>query len=215
MSKEPLKRYVEHGVDAPPCSPMDPPEAKGDPSVEQIPLESLVPPLRELMEEHQEYERVLNVFEKSLMELKKNAWRFTPEISNGLKRFFQFQDERVIGHHRKEEKCVFPFLREKFLASGEHSPTGKPVTPVEVMEEDHLELGQSACLVFNLLGLAPRLEDEKSRNVLFDHAFNLGQEFVERMRLHIYKENTVIFPLSQQLIAEDEWDIIGKMMKEI
>ncbi|MCE9625748.1 MAG: hemerythrin domain-containing protein [Deltaproteobacteria bacterium] len=215
MSKEPLNRYVEHGVDAAPCSPMEPPEARADPTVEQIPFESLVLPLRELLEEHQEYEKVLNVFEKSLLELKQKEWRFSPEISSGLKRFFQFQDERMIGHHRKEEKCVFPFLREKFLATGEHSPTGKPVTPVEVMEDDHLELGQSACLVFNLLGLAPRLEDAKSRNVLFEHAFNLGQEIVERMRLHIYKENTVIFPLAQQLISEDEWGVIGKMMQEI
>lgn len=214
MSQEPIKRFVEHGVDASPCSPMEPPEARSM-SVDQVPIQSLAPPLRALVEEHQEYEKVLNVFEQALLGLKKNEWRFTPEVSAGLKRFFQFQDEVVLTHHRKEEKCLFPFLREKFLASGEHSPTGKPVTPVEVMEDDHLKVGQSTCLIFNLLGLAPRLEDAKSRQVLLEHAFHLGQELVETMRLHIYKENTVIFPLAQQLISEDEWRVIGRMTEEI
>lgn len=214
MSNEPIKRFVEHGVDESPCSPMEPPEARST-SVEQIPMENLVPPLRSFVAEHQEYEKVLNVFEKSLLELKKNGWRFTPEISAGLKRFFQFQDESIHHHHRREEKCLFPFLREKFLASGEHSPTGKPVTPVEVMEDDHLKVNQSTCLVFNLLGLAPRLDDAKSREILLEHAFNLGQEIVETLRLHIFKENTVIFPLAQQLISEDEWRVIARMMEEI
>ncbi|MCC6272638.1 MAG: hemerythrin domain-containing protein [Deltaproteobacteria bacterium] len=214
MSNDPIKRFVEHGVEASPCSPMEPPEALTT-SVEQIPTEDLAAPLRAFVEEHYEYEKALNVFEKSLLELKKNGWRFTPEISSGLKRFFQLQDESIHNHHRKEEKCLFPFLREKFLASGEHSPTGKPVTPVEVMEDDHLKVGQSTCLVFNLLGLAPRLEDAKSRQVLLEHAFNLGQEIVETMRLHIFKENTVIFPLAQQLISEDEWRVVGRMMEEV
>lgn len=214
MSQEPIKRFVEHGVEQSPCSPMEPPEARSS-SVEQIPEESLVAPLRAFVAEHREYETVLNVFERSLLALKQNEWRFNPEISAGLKRFFQFQDESVLAHHRKEEKCLFPFLREKFLATGEHSPSGKPVTPVEVMEDDHLKVGQSTCLVFNLLGLAPRLEDAKSRQVLLEHAFHLGQEIVETMRLHIYKENTVIFPLAQQLISADEWRVIARMMEEI
>jgi len=214
METDYVKRYVNNEIpDMEATSPMDPPEKFAPPTVEQIPQESLAKPLQELMEEHEAYEKVLNVFDNSLLELKKNDWKFTPEISAGLKSFFQFFDDETASHNKKEEKCLFPLLREKFLASGEHSPTGSMVTPVEVMEADHLQVSQWVALVFNFLGISSRLEDEKSRHIILEHAFHLGEDIVETMRLHIFKENTVLFPLAQNLLTQKEFLMIGEKMK--
>ncbi len=214
MSKEPLQRFVEHGLEQGPCSPMEPPEAFSAGTVPQIPYAELAKPLQELLDEHEEYSKVLSVFEQALLQLKQNGWQFTPEVSSGLKRFFSFLDEAVLGHNRKEEKVLFPLLREKFLETGEHSLMGRTITPVEVMEDDHQRVGQSACLVFNLLGLAPRLPDPASRKILLEHAFHLGQEIVETMKLHIYKENTVLFPLAQQMFSQQEWERLAARLSE-
>lgn len=215
MNTDFIKRNVEHDLGEGLCSPMEPPEARSIDSVEQISYETMDLPLRELMDEHLSYQKVLNVFEKALLELKEKGWQFTPEISAGLKAFFQFFDENVMAHDHKEEKVLFPLLREKFLQSGEHSPSEKPVTPVEVMEAEHLKVGQSVSLVFSLLGLSARMQDPADRQILLEHACHLGQEIVDTMQLHIHKENTILFPLAQQLVGVEEWVEITRKMKAV
>lgn len=214
MEKDYIKRYVNNELgDAEVASPMEPPDQFAPPSVEQVPFESLAQPLQGLMDEHEAYEKALSVFENALLELKKNDWKFNPEISAGLKTFFQYFDEETTVHNKKEEKCLFPLLRERFLESGEHSPIDDKPTPTEVMEEEHLDVSHSVALVFNFLGISSRLEDQKSRNLIIEHAFNLGQEIVETMKLHIYRENTMIFPLAHQLISKAEFEDIENRMK--
>lgn len=211
MQKDYIKRYVNHELgDQEAASPMEPPEEFAPPTIEQVPFDSLAKPLQNLMKEHEDYEKVLSVFDNALLALKKNNWIFIPEISEGLKTFFQFYDEETSSHNKKEEKCLFPLLRERFLESGEHSPMAGQVTPVEVMEGEHLQVSQLVALVFNFLGISTRLEDKKSRHLIMEHAFNLGQEIVETMKLHIYKENTVLFPLAQRLISPKEFLLIEK-----
>ncbi len=200
---DPLKRYVNKEIEDHP-SPMDPPASFAPPTVESIPYEKLSRPLQLLMDDHNEFEKVLNVFDRALVSLKEKQWKFTPEISAALKTFFSFMDDQIATHTREEEKALFPILYEKLLETGEHSPGPTPMTPVDMMESDHKQVEIAANLVFNLLGLAPRIRDDEARNLLFEHAFQQGQEIVEIMKLHIYKENTTIFPLAQTLLTEEE-----------
>lgn len=205
MEKDYIKRYVNNELgDSELASPMEPPDAFAPSDVPQVPMEELAKPLRELMEEHEQYQKILNVFENALLELKKQDWKFNPEISAGLKSFFQFFDQETGYHNKKEEKALFPILREKFLASGEHNPSGNQ-TPIEVMEDEHQQVSQSVAIVFNFLGISARLPDPKSRILILEHALQLGQEIVETMNLHIHKENTVIFPLAHQLLTPKEF----------
>ena len=58
------------------------------------------------------------------------------------------------------------------------------------------------------LGLAARLPDERSRGFVFQTAFNNARELVELIRLHIYREDHVVFPLAQKLISTEELDAL-------
>lgn len=202
-SHDVLKRNVQKGLEREIPSPMDPPEAFAPSTVPPV-VGEMPPVLKTLIEEHDRFLKVFSVFDNALIELKKNRWIFTSEISAGLKQFFQTMDKEIAQHTRKEEKALFPVLYEKFLATGEHSPGARPMTPVDVMEADHQKVEQLTVIVFNLLGLAPRMKSGEDRELLFEKAFEQGQEIVEIMKLHIYKENTVLFPLAQRLISGEE-----------
>jgi regulator of cell morphogenesis and NO signaling len=211
---DPIKRFVEHGVEELPSSPMDPPEAYKPLCDDKIPVGELAPFLQELCEEHEKYLKVLSVFDNALVSLKKNKWKMTPEISMALKEYFQFVDESVRLHNRKEERALFPILWQRLLESGECGVGDAPVTPVDIMEEEHQKVSQSMSLVFNFLGLAPRMKDTKDRDLLFEHVFGLGQEIVETMKLHIFRENTILFPMAQRLLTEDDKAKISGMIKK-
>lgn len=210
LQSDPLRRNAEKNLEDGQPSPMDPPEAFAPSNVKAIPYEDMAPVLQKMLDEHEEFLKVLSAFDNALVALKANHWKFTPEIGSALKRFFECHDGDIAHHTHKEEKSLFPLLRERFLASGEHSPGPNPITPVEMMEADHARVTQSAALAFNLLGLAPRMKDPADRDLLFEHAFGLGQEIVETMKLHIYKENTTLFPLAQTLLSPDDFAVIDK-----
>jgi hemerythrin-like domain-containing protein len=57
----------------------------------------------------------------------------------------------------------------------------------------------------NFLGLGSRLEDKKSREIVFELAFEQGKVIVETMRLHIYREDETLFPLAMKLISKNEF----------
>jgi len=209
---DPLNRKAEKGLEEDLPSPMDPPESFAPPTVAQIPYEAMAEPLKRLMDDHETFLKILNAFDNALIALKQNQWRFTPETSAALKRFFQAMDGEIADHTRREEKGLFPLLHRRFLESGEHSPGPRPTTPVDVMESDHRQVAQAAALVFNLLGLAPRMRDPQDRDLLFEHAFGQGQEIVEIMKLHIYKENTTLFPLAQTLLSADDLEYVRVLM---
>lgn len=191
---------------------MDPPKEYAPPAIEEYSMEDLAKPLQGLTHEHEEYQKILNVLDNALLELKKNQWRFTPEISEGLKSFFKFYDKKTTIHNNKEEKCLFPLLREKLIESGEHSSSEPLITPVDIMEEEHRQVSQSVSLVFNLLGISSQIPEERSRAIILEHAFNWGQEIVETMKLHIFRENNVLFPLAQKLISSREFIFIQESM---
>jgi hemerythrin-like domain-containing protein len=43
----------------------------------------------------------------------------------------------------------------------------------------------------------------------FDLAFNAGRELTELLRLHIFREDETLFPLSQQLLTEEDFNVIN------
>jgi hemerythrin-like domain-containing protein len=215
FQNDPLRRKAEKGIEEDLPSPMDPPEAFAPSNVKAVPYEKMAAPLRQLIDDHEGFLKVLTAFDSALVALKANHWRFTPEIGAALKRFFECHDGDMARHTEREEKALFPLLRERFLATGEHSPGPNPITPVEMMEADHTRVTQSAALAFNLLGLAPRMKDPSDRDLLFEHAFGLGQEIVETMKLHIYKENTTLLPLAQALLSLEDLSRIQAWMTAI
>lgn len=214
--KEKIQRYVGNGLaGAEISSPMDPPQAFHLEGIEKVPYAEMAEPLRSLIDEHKAYVAVLDGLEASLIELKNRRWAMDDGLSKGFREFFLFMDEKTVRHNAKEEKALFPILKKKLIAVGECSPGEKTSTAIDIMEDDHAKVMQAGCLVFNLLGIAARLKDAESRDTVFQIAYDQGRELVETMRLHIFKENEVLFPRAQKLLTANEMEYVDELMKTI
>jgi len=65
----------------------------------------------------------------------------------------------------------------------------------------------------NFLGLESRLENKKSRNIIFDLAYEQGKTIVETLRLHIYRLDETLFPFAMKLISKEELKEMGSSSK--
>ena len=202
----------EEGIIASEHSPMDPPDAYAEPTLEQVEDTELDESLLLLKKEHEEASEVIDAFEKSLISFKEKGYQLDDQININFKAFFTFFDDDLMPHNRKEEKTLFPILHQRLIEKGEHSPGDDVITAIDMMEDDHIKFIQLGTLVFNFLGLAPRFRDEQSRMFTYDVAFNNAKELVELLKLHIFREDTTLFPLAQQYLTPDEFTKIIKDM---
>ena len=203
---DPIKRFVEKDDDSEELSPFNPPDAYSTSSVEPVAYEDMAPVLQKLMDEHKKFLGVLGRFENSLIEWKKNNWTISDDMNSSFKEFFQFVDNNTPVHNAKEEKAVFPLLHKRLIESGEHGVGENPRTAIDIMEDEHIKVAQACALVFNFMGLGSRLPDPQSREITFDAAFNQGMGIVETMKIHLHKEDEVLFPLAMKFISNDEFE---------
>ncbi len=202
---DPLKKQAERGMDGENAlSPMDPPDAYAPPSMEPVPAGLLHPFLRHFMDEHVPFMQELNAFEEAILSIQQTG--YTREADAKLRQFFNYFDQEFTPHHRREEALLFPLLRERLLASGEHGSGSVPATATEVMEDEHAKAMQLAAVVVNFLGLVFRLPDERSSMIVLDAALEQGKNLVELLRLHVFREDNVIFTLAHRLISTAEFD---------
>jgi len=186
-------------------SPMDPPDAYSNYAKIELDNTALNESLMLLKKEHEEVIVVLDIFEKALTQFKELNYELNDEINDGFKKFFDFFDNELLPHNRKEEKTLFPILQKALLANNEHGTGENPVTAIDIMEDDHVKFIQLGSLVFNFLGLAPRLRDAQSRIFTYDVAFNNAKELIELIRLHIFREDNTLFPLAQKFISPEDF----------
>ena len=207
---DPIKRMVERQNDTEEFSPMDPPDAFKPPKTEPIDYKKLPTFLKKLVDEHKVLTSELNRFEDILKSIQEEA--MTHEANNGLGEFFELMDRKNLHHNTKEEKILFPVLQEKLLAKGEHSKGGVPVTALDAMEEEHTKIIQQAAVSFNLFQLAARLPDDKSVLLTLDAAIEQGKSLVESMRLHIFREDNIIFALACEHLTKAEFKTMEKQL---
>lgn len=186
-------------------SPMDPPDAYSSYAKIELDNTELNESLMLLKKEHEEVIVVLDIFEKALTQFKELNYELNDEINDGFKKFFDFFDNELLPHNRKEEKTLFPILQKALITNNEHGTGENPVTAVDIMEDDHVKFIQLGALVFNFLGLAPRLRDTQSRIFTYDVAFNNAKELIELIRLHIFREDNTLFPLAQKFISPENF----------
>ena len=141
-----------------------------------------------------------------------NLYVFTSESNKAFNNFFQFFDDHISPHNRKEERYFFPVLHDALIRASEHGTGENPQTAVDLMEDDHVKFIQLASLTFNMLGLGTRLPDAASRAMTFDLAYHNGKELVELLRLHIFREDNTLFPLSQKHLSKEEIAIIVEQL---
>lgn len=199
-----IKRVVEKDTNGQQVfSPMDPPDAYKPPSIQPVPYEQLSLFLRHLTDEHKLILNALEKFEVTLVEIRKDG--ITKERNTRLGNFFQFLDETIVMHNLKEERILFPILHDRLIDKGEKSTASIPETAVDMLENDHIKMMQLTTLSFSLMGMASRLTDMPSRAVLVDTAVEQGKSLVELIRLHLFREDNVVFPLAQKHLSTEEF----------
>lgn len=196
-------------------SPMDPPDAYSSYAKVDIANQELNESLKIFSKEHEELVEVLDVFEKALAEFKELGYVLNNSVNDGFKKFFDFFDNHLLPHNRKEEKTLFPVLQKALLSNNEHGTGSNPVTAVDLMEDDHVKFIQLGTLVFNLLGLAPRFRDQKSKMFTYDVAYNNAKELVELIRLHVFREDNTLFPLAQKYLTDEQFLSILNEMNDL
>lgn len=207
---DPLKKQAERGLDRENgLSPMDPPDAYAPSGIEPVPAEALHPFLRKLRDEHVPFMQELNAFEAAIHSIQKVG--YTREADAKLRQFFNHLDQEFTPHSRREKAALFPLLRERLIARGEHGSGNDPATATDVMEDEHAKAMQLAAVVVNFLGLVFRLPDERSAMIVLDAALEQGKNLVELLRLHVFREDNVVFSLAHRLISRAEFDEMQSM----
>lgn len=212
---DPLKRNAEKGLESEEFSPMDPPDAYEATLVSEVGYDQMHELIQHYMKEHKVCIEKLDSFEKALADFKDKGYQLSDEINTVFGEFFQFFDNNLLDHNQREEKQLFPLLHKRLIESGE-SGKGEgdyPQTAVDMMEDDHIKFIQLGALTFNLMGLATRLPDKLSTIFTYDVAYNNGRELIEMLRLHIFREDNILFPLAHQLISKEELTLLSSSEK--
>jgi len=210
---DPLVKQPERGAGGQGLSPMDPPDAYAPPSVEPVPAAELHPFLKKFRDEHVPFMEELNAFEAAILSIQKAG--YTREADAKLRHFFHFFDQEFSPHHRREEAALFPLLHQRLVASGEHGKGENPATATDLMQDEHAKALQLAAVIVNFLGLVFRLPDERSGMIVLDAALEQGKNLVELLRLHIFREDNVVFSLAHRLITTTEFDQMMQSRAEV
>ncbi|HMZ46915.1 MAG TPA: hemerythrin domain-containing protein [Chitinophagaceae bacterium] len=208
-----IKRFVEKDTgDVQVYSPMDPPDAYKPQGVEPVPYNELHAMMQALMDEHKITLEKINDFEATLLSIKKDG--VNKESNKKLGDFFAFIDEKIVLHNLKEERILFPLIHDRMIDNGEHG-TGKiPDTAVDLLENDHIKMMELATLTFSLMGITSRITDPISNALLMDTAIEQGLSLVEMLRLHIFREDNVVFPLAHKYLTPSDYEKITHQMKK-
>lgn len=208
---DPVRRQEEHGCDQPDgLSPMDPPDAYAPPGevpVDEADLERRHPYLRALTNDHARLMEAMALLEEKLAKVGETG--FTDDADVAVMRFLETFDREFVAHSREEEARLFPLLHERLIASGEHSKSRVLTTAIDVMKDEHLKAVQLAAVVLNLVRLGSVLPDERSAQIVVNAALGEIRKLVELLRLHIFREDGIVFARAQGLIAPAELDAMS------
>jgi hemerythrin-like domain-containing protein len=205
--QDPLKRMVERQNETEEFSPMDPPDAFQPPALDEMKYEEMHPAIQSLMDEHKVCNEVISNFENTLNVLHSDG--FSKNSLDGINDFFSFFDESIIEHNRKEDNTIFADLNI-ILHNKEEFSTGTEKTVVDLMEDDHIKMLQLAAISFNLFGLVTRIPDEASGMVILDLAVEQSKALIEMLKLHIFREDNVVFPIANTYLSQEILDAIKK-----
>ncbi|MEP7381127.1 MAG: hemerythrin domain-containing protein [Gemmatimonadota bacterium] len=205
---DPVLRQPERGVGELGISPMDPPDAFAPPGLEGLAPSDMHPFLQELTTDHVRLTTALDAVEAVIQSVAADG--FSTQADHALMHFLQVFDQEFVHHSREEETLLFPLLHERLIADGEHSRGETVTTSVNVMLDEHLKAIQLAAVVLNLLRLGTCLPDERSARLVVNVAFREATNLVELLRLHMFREDNIVFAAANRLIAVTELDAMRR-----
>lgn len=206
QDRDPLHRHAAVAAPAAGTSPMDPPSAWAPPATAVVPYEELHPFLRRLVDEHAELTERLASFEATLQQIRTGG--LTREHGASLRSCFEYFERELPRHQRSEERRLFPRLRQRLIERGEHGATAPLATGVDVLEEDHVRSIRQLAVANGFIGLALRLADAESGMTALAMGVEQGTDFVEGLRLHLFREENIMFGLAQRHFTAAELDAL-------
>lgn len=145
-------------------------------------------PTTVLKEEHRAVERVLRVLNKAADRIDEGKAVPPAVFENSLDFLRNFADK---CHHGKEEELLFPAM--------EKAGIGRDGGPIGVMLVEHEQGRQHLRAMEEALG-AYREGDQSARSALAGHA----RAYAALLAQHIQKEDQVLFPMAERILAADE-----------
>ncbi len=99
--------------------------------------------------------------------------------------------ERTLNHFQQEEEVLFPAFEEK---------TGQSMGPTQMMRMEHSQMRQ-------LLGdMQTALEQQDKEQYL-----GLAETLMMIIQQHNMKEEQMLYPMTEQVLAEDAADVLERM----
>lgn len=178
-------------------SPLSPPDALTPPSNVKVPYDGLHPYLKLLVDDHNKLKSEMDIFQRVLQELSHNQ-DVLGKNAKVIDRFFDVFTTEFILHNQQEEKILFPPLAKRFLEIGEHSKSSKPVTPIDILRNEHIEAMQMGAEARCTWKLIQQIIDPSSQTILLGNFLRRSHTLLEMMRLHIFREDDIVFSLAQK-----------------
>jgi regulator of cell morphogenesis and NO signaling len=112
--------------------------------------------------------------------------------------------EELEGHMMKEERVLFPQIKQMVLNQKEKSqffspPFGTIQNPIRMMELEHISAGDALSKIRELSNNYAHPEDACNT---FKALYSELKEFEEDLHKHIHLENNILFPKSIELESE-------------
>lgn len=126
-----------------------------------------------------------------------------PEVTEIARLFEQIAQELLL-HMGKEEKTLFPFIRELHAASQSSLPApdsrfGSVQNPIRMMEAEHQHAGDELYAIRSLSGNYTPPADACTT---FRITYQELQEFERDLHRHVHLENNILFPMALRLEEE-------------
>ena len=154
-------------------------------------------PTEQLRQDHELVLMVVEAMEREVADIGKTGRVHRERVAQMVDFAQNFTDG---CHHSKEERVLFPTLEERDAAAG---------GPVSVMLSEH-EVGREAIRAIDA-ALPDVDESEAARTAV---AGNLAL-YAHLLRLHINKENQVLFPLAERILSDQEQEMLAAEFERI
>ncbi len=185
-------------------SPYSPPDTYNPPKADDdVPYEKHHPFIQNLIDEHKVVSDKLTEFEETLAMMKDG--KVDRKIDKRLQAFFEYFDDELRTHNLNEEKVFFPILSKMMDKDGNHSNGLDKFNSIDILEDEHSKFLQMAAVTFNLFALFSRIPDVKSRIIVLDAAIEESRAFVELVRAHIFREETIVFSYAYRNFSDEDY----------
>lgn len=157
-------------------------------------------PIEILEKEHEKILENIDMLEKSIDKIRKGKSfsNIKTEMPKLEKAAHVFEEAEL--HHKREEDVLFPLMEKKGIDG-----------PPSVMRAEHVELRKRKKGLKNAVMNSKKMKYDEFAGKIEEN----GDFIVSVLREHIGKENNILYPMSREVISEDEWKDVRKRFDKI